>query len=441
MWRDAAGTDDLKKRIQALPGFGEMKVKALASVLARRLGVEEAAPLVPDHPMLGDVDSPEALQEYQAAKRAYKASMRAGSRLIEIRTYRDGGQSAEDVAREVVAFLAPAERSLELALYDIRLHGEAAELIKAALVAAQARGVDVRLIYNVSHGGPIPVPPPPQTAPELVEALPITTKAIAGVPDLMHHKYVVRDREQVWTGSMNWTQDSWSRQENVIAIVESRELAHAFSLNFEELWDTAVVEGTGRVEPRPVDVGGIVVRPWFTPEHGEPLAHRIAKRIGQARKRVRIASPVLSSGPILGTLAEVCSDGKVDVAGVVDDTQVDGVLYQWRLNGNASWKVPALRRFLEDARFAGKPSTHWSPDTVHDFMHAKITVADDISFIGSFNLSHSGETNAENVLEIKDAAIADRLAAFVDEIRAIYPLVTLPEDAPAPVAVNPSTRP
>jgi uncharacterized HhH-GPD family protein len=79
VWRDARGTDDLKKRIRALPGFGEMKVKALASVLARRLGVAEAAPLVPDHPMLGDVDSPEALEEYQAAKRAYKASMRAAA--------------------------------------------------------------------------------------------------------------------------------------------------------------------------------------------------------------------------------------------------------------------------------------------------------------------------------------------------------------------------
>ena len=195
--------------------------------------------------------------------------------------------------------------------------------------------------------------------------------------------------------------------------------------------------GSGHVEPRPVDVGGVEVRPWFTPEHGEALAHRIAKRIGQAKRRVRIASPVLSSGPILGTLAEVCSDGKVDVAGVVDDTQVDGVLYQWRLNGNASWKVPALRRFLENAGFAGKPSTKWAPDTVHDFMHAKITVADDVSFIGSFNLSHSGEMNAENVLEIKDAAIADRLAAFVDEIRAIYPLVTLPEDKTQVAAASP----
>jgi len=77
IWRDAGGTDDLKRRLEALPGFGEMKVKALASVLARRLGVAAAEPLVPNHPMLGDVDSPEALTEYQAAKRAYKASLRA----------------------------------------------------------------------------------------------------------------------------------------------------------------------------------------------------------------------------------------------------------------------------------------------------------------------------------------------------------------------------
>jgi uncharacterized HhH-GPD family protein len=77
VWGDASGTDDLKRRLEALPGFGEMKVKALASVLARRFGMAVAEPLVPSHPMLGDVDSPEALAEYQAAKRAYKASLRA----------------------------------------------------------------------------------------------------------------------------------------------------------------------------------------------------------------------------------------------------------------------------------------------------------------------------------------------------------------------------
>jgi len=76
VWRDAADGDDLRRRIGSLPGFGEMKVKALGSVLAKRFGVEQARALVPSHPTLGDVDSPAALAEYQAAKRAYKASLR-----------------------------------------------------------------------------------------------------------------------------------------------------------------------------------------------------------------------------------------------------------------------------------------------------------------------------------------------------------------------------
>ena len=77
VWTDAADGSDLRKRISALPGFGEMKIKALGSVLAKRFGVEAAQALVPNHPTLGDVDSPEALEAYQAKKRAHKAEMRA----------------------------------------------------------------------------------------------------------------------------------------------------------------------------------------------------------------------------------------------------------------------------------------------------------------------------------------------------------------------------
>jgi uncharacterized HhH-GPD family protein len=77
VWTDAADGADLRRRISALPGFGEMKIKALGSVLAKRFGVAAAQELVPNHPTLGDVDSPEALEAYQAKKRAYKQSMRA----------------------------------------------------------------------------------------------------------------------------------------------------------------------------------------------------------------------------------------------------------------------------------------------------------------------------------------------------------------------------
>jgi uncharacterized HhH-GPD family protein len=76
VWKDASTPEELRANLEALPGFGEMKVKAVAAVLANRFGVETAKPLVPSHPTLGDVDSPQALAEYQAAKRAHKARMR-----------------------------------------------------------------------------------------------------------------------------------------------------------------------------------------------------------------------------------------------------------------------------------------------------------------------------------------------------------------------------
>jgi phosphatidylserine/phosphatidylglycerophosphate/cardiolipin synthase-like enzyme len=323
----------------------------------------------------------------------------------------------------VAEFLDGASRSLDLALYDVRLSSPVAEIVKGALLGAAARGVAIRLAYNVDHGKRLP--PPPQTDPGLIESLQLPTRAIPGVPDLMHHKYVVRDGSSVWTGSANWTGDSWTREENVIVTLASPALAAVFTEDFEQLWETRDVSKTGKVSTAPVAVDGFAVRPWFCPGRGEKLAHRIAKTIGLARRRVRIASPVITSGPILGTLAQVVSDGRIDVAGVVDATQIHEVLGQWRANGNSAWKEPLLRTALTRAPFSGKHSTPYAPGTVHDYMHAKVTVCDDVVFIGSFNLSHSGEQNAENVLELADAALAERLATFIDEIRARYPAVEL----------------
>jgi uncharacterized HhH-GPD family protein len=73
LWTEAADGADLRRRISALPGFGEMKIKALGAVLAKRFGVAAAQELVPAHPTLGDVDSAQALADYQAAKKAHKA--------------------------------------------------------------------------------------------------------------------------------------------------------------------------------------------------------------------------------------------------------------------------------------------------------------------------------------------------------------------------------
>jgi phosphatidylserine/phosphatidylglycerophosphate/cardiolipin synthase-like enzyme len=344
---------------------------------------------------------------------------------VEVHTLIDGGQPAEQTAHALAEFVAAAKQTLELAIYDVNLPPNLVEIVGNELRAAEKRGVAIRFAYNLDHAKEIPVPPPPITNPEAMDGLPFPTEAIPGVPDLMHHKYVVRDASSVWTGSTNWTADSWTREENVIITVESPALAARYREDFEQLWTTRDVGRSGRVDTAPVDG----MRAWFCPGRGEKLAHRIAKAIGSARRRVRVASPVISSAPILGTLAEVASDGKVDLAGVVDATQIAEVLQQWHENKNADWKGPLLRTVLTRAPFSGKVTTPYAPGSVHDYMHAKVTVADDTLFVGSFNLSHSGELNAENVVELTDPQLAEQLAAFVDQVRARYPAVTLPGES------------
>jgi uncharacterized HhH-GPD family protein len=77
VWQDARDAEDLRQRIESLPGFGDMKVRGLSAVLAKRFGVEAARPLVPSHPTIGDIDSAETRERYQEAKRAHKAALRA----------------------------------------------------------------------------------------------------------------------------------------------------------------------------------------------------------------------------------------------------------------------------------------------------------------------------------------------------------------------------
>jgi phosphatidylserine/phosphatidylglycerophosphate/cardiolipin synthase-like enzyme len=351
--------------------------------------------------------------------------------MLEVRTFTDGGQTELDVARDIASFLAYAHSTLELAHYDFNLGEETAEIVAGELRAAVARGIAVRVIYNVDHRNPIPVPPPPEPDAQLIGSLGAESRAIAGVPDLMHHKYVIRDSESVWTGSMNWTDDSFSRQENVVALARSQALAGRFQKNFEELWTTGLVEQSGFVDSSPVHLSGQRIRPWFTPGNGPALSNRIAKAILRARRLVRVASPVVTAAPVLAALAQLQSERRIDLAGVVDQPQIGGVIYQWGVNGNRSWKLPLLIRALA-SNFSAKSSNPWRPEGgVHDFMHAKVTVADDVVFLGSFNLSRSGELNAENVLEIEDAALAERLAEFVDGVRGRYPPVVLEEAAPA----------
>jgi phosphatidylserine/phosphatidylglycerophosphate/cardiolipin synthase-like enzyme len=331
---------------------------------------------------------------------------------LEFRFLQDGAQSPADVAAELVAFLDTARESLDVAIYDFEARTGATAAVADALEAAAGRGVRVRVVFNVERPRGASDPRPPVCEPAVVDGLEVPTRGVSGNGALMHHKYVVRDAAEVWTGSTNWTQDAFGREENVVVRLASGEIAAGFAANFQRLWDRERVDGSGAAGDETA-VDGAPVRALFSPD-GPSLGQAIANRIGEARRRIRIASPVLTSGPILGTLAELAGRHAFDLSGAYDETQMQEVRDQWaRVPGN-HWKIEAWD--VIRPRLAGKRSTPYGNASVHDYMHAKITVADDEVLTGSYNASHGGEDNAENLVHIRSEAVAERFVEFVDGI-------------------------
>ena len=121
-----------------------------------------------------------------------------------------------------------------------------------------------------------------------------------------------------------------------------------------------------------------------------------------------MGSMLITSGGILGALGDVLQRGHLqEFGGVYDETQMASVVEQWRSGPSAVFQDVA-------AKLAGKRSTPYSPTSIHDFMHNKVVVADDAVVTGSYNLSHSAEQNAENILVIHDRQLADQYVAYID---------------------------
>jgi phosphatidylserine/phosphatidylglycerophosphate/cardiolipin synthase-like enzyme len=337
----------------------------------------------------------------------------------------DGGQTATAVAELLAGHLCRARRTLDVAIYDLKLDTEPGDRVRRAVHEARDRGVEVRLVFNQERRRVRPLPPPGFVDYEYLRSLRVASRAVPGEPDLMHHKYAVCDagtpEASVWTGSTNWTEDSWTREENVIVQLDDPGVAALYRADFEELWETRTVRRSGRqpaawFETEP----GLRVRPYFAPARAPKLVHEIAQRIATATRRLRVCSPVVTSGPVLASLAEALGRPGLDLAGCCDGTQMDEVMRQWARRPESGWKRAAWETVRAGMRWGAKRSTPYAPGTVHDFMHAKCLVADDTVFVGSFNFSHSGEDNAENVLEIESAPLADQFTAYADTLAARY---------------------
>ncbi len=343
-----------------------------------------------------------------------------------------GAQSPAQVAALLAEFLGAAQASLHLAIYDFRLTDSLAGPIVEALRKRSAAGVDVRIAYDArkwhTSFRQASADPAPLGSADFIQRIGngIASRAITGgdprAPRLMHHKYVIRDGETasgaVWTGSTNFTDDSWTLQENNIVRIDSPDLCLYYETDFEELWACGDIATTGTRDTGTVPIQDATVSIAFAPGEGRAIDHEIAHHIGTARRRLKLCSMIVTSGAILGALGDALSHGKIaDYGGLYDRTQMASVFDQWT-STPAEWKIKAFQQIA--APLSGKDSTPYTPGGRHDFMHNKVLVADDCVITGSYNFSNSATVNAENVLMIQSRELADLYATQIDRLKARY---------------------
>ena len=346
----------------------------------------------------------------------------------------EGDHPAVEVAGWMAGFIAGARRSLDIALYDCRLDDATVASIAEALRDRHRAGVRIRLVYDAGDRKPqgpeavaeIGGDPAERDTHERVEELGLPSELIRACTGqgLMHHKYIVRDGEYVWTGSMNWSHDSMERMENTLVTLNSRDLAAYFTQDFEQLYATGSIGTSGafRTEPRTLRLLGVTtqVDVDFSPGQGQHINEWVARRVRDAHRRVVICSMLINSSKLLNALVEQLDRGRVEMWGVIDETQMAGVLYQWRDNPQLAWKIEAVRRIVAEANLVGKRSEPYSPGQRHNFMHNKLVIANDTVITGSYNLSHNAQGNAENMLAITNAAFAGQAITYVDTLRRRY---------------------
>ncbi len=338
-----------------------------------------------------------------------------------------GEQTADAVMARLTAFVHAATQSLDFALYDMRLSDPLKAQLVAALRERAAVGVQIRICYD----GDKPLQPdlaagqdpaPPGTG-AFVQSLGYPWRRIGGMK-LMHDKFIVRDAVSVWTGSTNMTDDAFTLMENNIVEIRSAALAHYYAQDFEQMWVQENFENTGEIKtvPVPLTFSGesASARVLFSPGCGLVIDAEIAKRVHAVKRRVRICSLLINSGSLIGALTDVLDRKQAPVSGIYDRTQMADVYRQWAGVPQNHWKVPALQSLISRARLVGKDSTPYTPTSRHDFMHNKILVIDDTVITGSYNFSRSAQFNAENILFIESAALADQYSGYIDHLMQKY---------------------
>jgi phosphatidylserine/phosphatidylglycerophosphate/cardiolipin synthase-like enzyme len=380
---------------------------------------------------------------------------------------------AADIGDVLADFISAAKTSIHMAIYDFRLQGDAANKVVGALNAAAQAGRDVRIAYFEAPKQPTPeafaflgsdpavvndgmagadlnasvgVKGIKENTSDSTLAPPVSAEAIEPPHNLMHSKYIIRDGMSdgaaVLMGSANFTTDAWALQDNNILIFDKcQQLSAYYENDFGEMWQSGLISNTGNFDTASVTVGTTSVDVMFAPGRGRQIGAEIASRIATAQKRLLIASMVISSGPIMGAIVDRMH--RVETfGGIFDGPEMRMVLHEWdrsTSNENSGSQSSAASRrraasgakaqqFQQIAEFLHyKKSLPFTAQGLHNFMHNKFAVVDDTVITGSFNFSTNAQSNAENMVIIGNAQLADAYAAFAHALMEAYPDTGVPE--------------
>jgi len=295
-----------------------------------------------------------------------------------------GLRVGERALAALVQALDGARLSIDVACYHVNL-----EEIGAAMLRAQARGVSVRLVTDDEQADEAVVQ-------NLVRAgLDVKDDAR---PTLMHHKFIVIDGSEVWTGSMNLTTGSVFHDDNNLLRLRSAELAADFSGEFEEMFREGRFGALSEPDtPFPqVDLDGTAVEVLFSPDDG--VARRLVQLIGEADETVVVLAFAFTSDPLAEALLESQERG-VQVRGVIERDQADAAGAEYfRLLGAGA-----------DVRL----------DNSTGNLHHKVIILDEATVVtGSYNFTRSAEqANDEALLILHSPILA---AAYLEEFDRLY---------------------
>ena len=317
-------------------------------------------------------------------------------------TVNDPAQWQSSVEGRLIEKIDAAKSSIHIVAFEFGLTP-----VAEALIAAKQRGLDVRWVTDDENGIEA------DGEPDRGQFALLQNARIEVIADtrsaLMHNKFIVFDRQTVWTGSTNLTVSGVFQQNNNTVVVHSPDLAAIYEREFDEMWNGEFgPKSTSTADQQSVQVNGTAIQVYFSPE--DDVLDRIIPIVAGAQSSIRFLAFSFTDYPLAQAMIDRHAAG-VDVAGVYEKT-------------GSETEGAELRTFF----CAGVPVRQ---DGNPRFLHDKLIVVDNrLVITGSFNFSNNAtDNNDENVIIIDNPEIA---SLYIQEFGRVWSIATDPDPAELP---------